>query len=350
MNRTRGYVLAGVLTAAAVSLSACAGGGASDVAAAGTKPGGGQASGNASAGTINLYAYAVPKVGFDKLIPAFNATAAGKGVAFQQSYGASGDQSRKVAAGAAADFVNFSVEPDVTRLVDAGLVDKSWNAGPHKGIPFGSVVTIVVRKGNPKGIKDWDDLLKPGVNVVTPNPFSSGSAKWNLLAPYTAKSDGGTNPQAGLDYVSALVKDHVTTQPKSGREASDTFLQGTGDALISYENEAIFLERGGDPVEHVTPPTTFKIENPLAVVKTSTNLATAKAFNDYLYTPAAQTLLAQAGFRPVDEAVAKEYASSFPAPSKLWTIADLGGWKTVDKALFAKDTGTIAVIYDAATK
>ena len=136
-------------------------------------------------------------------------------------------------------------------------------------------MTIVVRKGNPKGIKDWDDLLKPGVNVVTPNPFSSGSAKWNLLAPYTAKSDGGKNAQAGLDYVSALVKDHVTTQPKSGREASDTFLQGTGDALISYENEAIFLERGGDPVEHVTPPTTFKIENPLAVVKTSTNLATA---------------------------------------------------------------------------
>ena len=169
--------------------------------------------------------------------------------------------------------MNFSVEPDVTRLVDAGLVDAGWNSGPHKGIPFGSVVTIVVRKGNPKGIKDWDDLLKPGVDVVTPNPFSSGSAKWNLLAPYAAKSNGGKNAQAGLDYVSALVKDHVKTQPKSGREASETFLQGTGDALISYENEAIFLERGGDPVEHVTPPTTFKIENPLAVVKTSTNLA-----------------------------------------------------------------------------
>ena len=332
---------------ALVTTSACSGG-SSDVVGA---PAATQApAAGGSGGTINLYAYAVPKPGFDKLIPAFTATAAGQGVTFQQSYGASGDQSRKVAAGAAADFVNFSVEPDVTRLVDAGLVDKSWNAGPHKGIPFGSVVTIVVRKGNPKGIKDWDDLLKPGVNVVTPNPFSSGSAKWNLLAPYSAKSDGGKNAQAGLDYVSALVKDHVTTQPKSGREASDTFLQGTGDALISYENEAIFLERGGDPVEHVTPPTTFKIENPAAVVKTSTNLATATAFNDYLYTTAAQTLLAQAGFRPVDEAVAKEYASSFPTPTKLWTIDDLGGWKTVDKALFAKDTGTIAVIYDAATK
>jgi sulfate transport system substrate-binding protein len=331
---------------ALVTTSACSGG-SSDVAGA---PAAAQAPAAGSGGTINLYAYAVPKPGFDKLIPAFTATPAGQGVTFQQSYGASGDQSRKVAAGATADIVNFSVEPDVTRLVDAGLVDASWNAGPYKGIPFGSVVTIVVRKGNPKGIKDWDDLLKPGVNVVTPNPFSSGSAKWNLLAPYTAKSNGGTNAQAGLDYVSALVKDHVTTQPKSGREASDTFLQGTGDALISYENEAIFLERGGDPVEHVTPPTTFKIENPLAVVKTSTNLTTAKAFNDYVYTAPAQTLLAQAGFRPVDPAVAKEFASSFPTPSKLWTIDDLGGWKAVDKALFAKDTGTIAVIYDAATK
>ena len=336
-------------TLAMLTTTACAGG-SSDVVGGGAPAAEGTGAAAGSVGTINLYAYAVPKPGFDKVIPAFTATSAGKGVTFQQSYGASGDQSRKVAAGATADFVNFSVEPDVTRLVDAGLVDKGWNTGQYKGIPFGSVVTIVVRKGNPKGIKDWDDLLKPGINVVTPNPFSSGSAKWNLLAPYTAKSDGGKNAQAGLDYVSALVKDHVTTQPKSGREASDTFLQGTGDALISYENEAIFLERDGDPVEHITPPTTFKIENPAAVVKTSANLTIAKAFNDYLYTKEAQTLLAQAGFRPVDQSVAQEFASSFPTPTKLWTIDDLGGWKTVDKALFGKDTGTIATIYDAATK
>ena len=334
---------------AMVTTTACSGG-SSDVVGGAAPAAGASEAAAGTGGTINLYAYAVPKPGFDKVIPAFTATPAGKGVTFQQSYGASGDQSRKVAAGATADFVNFSVEPDVTRLVDAGLVDKDWNTGQYKGIPFGSVVTIVVRKGNPTGIKDWDDLLKPGVNVVTPNPFSSGSAKWNLLAPYTAKSDGGKNPQAGLDYVSALVKDHVTTQPKSGREASDTFLQGTGDALISYENEAIFLERDGDPVEHVTPPTTFKIENPAAVVKTSANLTVAKAFNDYLYTKEAQTLLAQAGFRVVDRSVAQEFASSFPVPTKLWTIDDLGGWKTVDKALFGKDTGTIATIYDAATK
>lgn len=328
----------------ALGLSSCAGGGSSDAVAA---PGGAQ---GAPTSTLNLYAYAVPKVGFDKVIPAFTRTEAGKGVAFQQSYGASGDQSRKVEAGAAADFVNFSVEPDITRLVKAGLVDASWNAGEHKGVPFGSVVTIVVRKGNPKAIRQWDDLLKPGVEVVTPNPFSSGSAKWNLLAPYAAKSNGGANEQAGLDYVRRLVGGHVKIQPKSGREATEAFLQGTGDALLSYENEALFIERNGDPVEHVTPPQTFKIENPAAVLKTSKNLEKATAFNEYLYTPEAQRLLAEAGFRPVDATVAAQFASSFPDPAKLWTIADLGGWKTVNDRLFAKDTGAIAVIYDQATK
>lgn len=328
-----------------LGLAACAGGGSSDTV--------GQPDSTNVAGvgtTLNLYAYAVPKVAFDRLIPAFQQTPAGKGVEFQQSYGASGDQSRKVAAGAEADLVNFSVEPDVSRLVDAGLVDADWNAGEHAGIPFGSVVTIVVRKGNPKGITDWDDLLQPGVEVVTPNPFSSGSAKWNLLAPYAAKSEGGTNVDAGLAYVSKLVGEHVTIQPKSGREATEAFLQGSGDALLSYENEALFIEANGDPVEHVTPPQTFKIENPVAVLKGSENRAAAEAFNQYLYTAGAQTLLAQAGFRPVDEAVAAEFATTFPAPAKLWTVADLGGWKAVDSELFKKDVGAIAKIYDAATQ
>ena len=221
---------------------------------------------------LSLVAYAVPKVGFDKVIPLFQATPEGKGVAFSQSYGASGDQSRKVEAGLPTDLVNFSVEPDVTRLVDAGLVAEDWNTGEHKGIPFGSVVTIVTRKGNPKNIQTWDDLLKPGIEVVTPNPFSSGSAKWNLLAPYAEKSNGGENAQAGLDYLSKLIGDHVKVQPKSGREATETFLQGTGDVLLSYENEALFAERQGEDVEHVTPPVTFKIENPVAVLKDSKNL------------------------------------------------------------------------------
>ncbi|KGN40466.1 sulfate ABC transporter substrate-binding protein [Knoellia aerolata] len=345
MSRHPRLALAAAATAGAMVMSACAGGGASDTVGAGAAAD----AAPASTSTLNLFAYAVPKVGFDKVVPAFNATDAGRGVTFQQSYGASGDQSRKVAAGAAADVVNFSVEPDITRLVEAGLVAADWNAGEHRGIPFGSVVTIVTRKGNPQGINDWDDLLKPGVEVVTPNPFSSGSAKWNLLAPYAAKSDGGTNPAAGLAFIEQLVTGHVKVQPKSGREATETFLQGTGDVLLSYENEALFAERKGDPVEHVTPPTTFKIENPVAVLGTSENVEKATAFRDYLFTPEAQRLWAQAGFRPVDEAVATEFAADFPEPTTLWTIEDLGGWKTVDSTLFKKDTGSIAVIYDKAT-
>ena len=148
--------------------------------------------------------------------------------------------------------------------------------------------------------------------------------------------------------MSSLVQDHVKTQPKSGREATETFLQGSGDALLSYENEALFIEREGDPVQHVTPPQTFKIENPVAVLSKSPNAARAKAFNDFLYTPEAQRLWAQAGFRPVDATVAQEFAADFPQPQKLWTIDDLGGWKTVNDSLFKKDVGSIAVIYDKA--
>ncbi|MFV9459889.1 sulfate ABC transporter substrate-binding protein [Rhodococcus sp. NM-2] len=343
MKRRSRSLLTALVTLGAVALTACSGG-ASDTV------GGDSAGADGSAGTINLYAYAVPKPGFDKLIPAFNATDEGKGVAFQPSYGASGDQSRKVKDGAEADFVNFSVEPDITRLVDAGLVDTSWNQDAYNGIPFGSVVTIVVREGNPKNIHDWDDLLRPDVEVVTPNPFSSGSAKWNLLAPYAAKSNGGQDPDAGLAYITSLVNDHVKIQPKSGREASEAFLQGTGDVLLSYENEALFIEGNGDPVEHVTPPTTFKIENPVAVLSNSKNLEKANAFKDFLYTTEGQKLWGEAGFRPVDPAVATEFADKFPEPAKLWTIADLGGWSKVDSEVFAKDTGSIAVIYDNATK
>ncbi|MFD3747193.1 sulfate ABC transporter substrate-binding protein [Nocardia sp. NPDC058633] len=344
MGARRRAAAIAVTAVAALALTACAGG-ASD------STDGSDAVADGSGGTINLYAYAVPKPGFDKVTPEFNKTEAGEGVAVRPSYGASGDQSRKVNDGAEADVVNFSVEPDITRLVDAGLVEESWNADATKGIPFGSVVTLVVREGNPKGIKDWDDLLKPGVEVVTPNPFSSGSAKWNLLAPYAAKSDGGKNQQAGLDYLSQLISpDHVRVQPKSGREATETFLQGTGDVLLSYENEAIFSERNGDPIEHINPPTTFKIENPVAVLKNSKNLPKATAFRDFLFTAEGQRAWAQAGFRPVDPKVAAEFAQDFPTPEKLWTIDDLGGWKTVDRELFAQDTGKVAVIYDQATK
>ena len=343
-------------------LAAC-GGGSTD------KPGGKDISSGSR--HINVVAYATPKPGFDKIIPAFRATPEGHDIGFSQSYGASGDQSRKVARRVPADVVNFSVEPDITRLVKAGVVDEDWKKqAPNNSTPFGSVVALVVRKGNPKNIRDWDDLLRPGIQVVTPNPGSSGSAKWNLLAPYAAKSNGGVDNKAGLAYVSSLIRDHVTVIPKSGREATTAFEQGQGDVLITYENEAIMLERKNatasenEKIDYLIPPQTFKIENPVAVVNTSTDLAAAKAFRDYLFTDPAQELWAQAGFRPVIPDVVARTKQLFPGDiEKLWTIKELGaqlgkgtaakndgkdltGWKAVDKALFG-DKGAITKIYDS---
>jgi sulfate/thiosulfate-binding protein len=340
LNIRKSWRYGAALAATATLLAAC-GGGSSDVA------GGSQAP--AADTTLTLVAYAVPEPGWSKIIPAFAATPEGKGVAVTTSYGASGDQSRAVVDGKPADIVNFSVEPDVTRLVKGNKVAKDWNADATKGIPFGSVVSLVVRKGNPKNIKDWDDLLKPGIEVVTPSPLSSGSAKWNLLAPYAAKSNGGQDQQGGLDYITKLVTEHVKTRPGSGREATDVFLQGTGDVLISYENEAINVERQGKPVEHINPAQTFKIENPVAVVTSSAHLDKATALKNYLFTKEGQKIWAQAGFRPVDPSVATDFAVDFPVPQKLWTIADLGGWSAVDPALFDKENGSITKIYKQAT-
>jgi sulfate/thiosulfate transport system substrate-binding protein len=332
---------AAALATTATLLAAC-GGGASDVA-------GGEPETGGSDTTLTLVAYAVPEPGWSEVIPAFAATQDGEGTAVTASYGASGDQSRAVVDGKPADIVNFSVEPDITRLVKAGKVAEDWNADVTKGIPFGSVVSLVVRKGNPRNIKTWDDLLQPGLEVISPSPLSSGSAKWNLLAPYAAKSNGGQDRQAGLDFVNKLVSEHIKLRPTSGREATDVFLQGSGDVLISYENEAINVERQGKPVEHINPPQTFKIENPVAVVTSSRHLDKANALKNFLYTPEAQRLWAEAGFRPVDPAVAADFASDFPTPQKLWTIADLGGWDAADPALFDKDNGSITKIYKQAT-
>jgi len=335
-----GWRHAVALTIAASMIAACHGG-ASDVVG-----GGGPSGGDSS---ITLVAYSVPEPGWSKVIPAFNASQEGKGVQVITSYGASGDQSRGVVDGKPADIVNFSVEPDITRLVKAGKVSKDWNSDATKGIPFGSVVTLVVRPGNPKHITDWDDLLRPGVEVITPSPLSSGSAKWNLLAPYAVKSSGGHNQQAGLDFIQQLVSQHVKLRPGSGREATDVFVQGSGDVLISYENEAIATERLGKPVIHVNPPQTIKIENPVAVVTTSSHLNAATAFKNYQYTAEGQKVWAAAGFRPVDPAVAATVRDQFPAPAKLYTIAAIGGWPTVDAQLFDKKSGSITKIYTQAT-
>ena len=333
--------LAALGLASVLVLSACAGG-SSDVPGAKPTP--------ARGPVLNLYAYSVAKPAYDAVTEAYAQTPEGSQITLLTSYGASGDQSRKVAAGAPADIVSFSITPDVTRLVDAGMVDAGWDAGPDRGVPLSSVVVFVVREGNPQGIHDWSDLLRPGIDVVTPNPLSSGSAQWNLMAPYAVASRGGQNPQAGLDYVRALVTQHVTTRPSSGSEATETFRQGHGDVLLSYENEAIIAQRRGDAFDHVVPPQTLRIENPVAVVSASPHRAEAQRFVDHLATPAAQQTLAESGFRPVDEAVAQAYAEQYPPPDKLWTVADLGGWTTVTRDLFAQQTGAITSIYREATR
>ncbi len=211
------------------------------------------------------------------------------------------------------------------------------------------MVTLVVRKGNPKGIKDWSDLTRDDVTVVSPNPLSSGSAKWNLLAPYFWKSNGGTDAAAGLDLVKGIVG-NLAGQPKSGRDATELFLGGTGDVLISYENEALLVEGDGEQVEHVTPPSTLLIQNPFAVLKNTKSPAVAEAFRTFLYSDAGQRLWAEAGFRPVNPSIAGEFASKFPTPSKLWTIDELGGWDEINSQLFDPANGAIAKIYDEATQ
>src|SRR3954469_21134181 len=287
------------------------------------------AAGGSAAGKqqLSLVAYSTPEVVYDQVIPQFQKTEAGAGVGFKTSYGASGDQSRAVEAGQKADVVTFSLEPDLDRLVKAGLVS---DGAKGKWVST-SVVTFIVRKGNPKHIRTWDDLTRPGVQVVTPNPFSSGAAKWNLMAAVGAK---------GLPYVRELLTKHVKVQPKSGREALQTFTGGEGDVLISYENEAITAQKKGQAVDYVIPDDTIKIENPIAVTKSAG--PKAKAFLDYALSKPAQETFAQWGYRPVDASVLQANASRFPTPKKLVTIDDVGGWSKVNDQLFDPPKGHIA--------
>ena len=296
--------------------------------------------------SLSLVAYSTPEVVYDEIEPEFQKTGAGEGVGFKSSFGASGEQSRAVEAGLKADVVSFSLEPDMTRLVDAGLVAKDWANTPSKGLVTTSVVSFIVRKGNPKHIKTWDDLLKPGVQVLTPNPFTSGAAKWNLLGAYGAKSDGGKNPQAGLAYLKELITKHVKVQDKSGRDALNTFTSGTGDVLLSYEYEATTAQKKGQDVDFVTPPDTIKIENPIAVTKSAA--PAAKKFVDFVLSKQGQEKFASWGYRPVNQEVFDANKSKFPEPKQLFTIRDLGGWTKVNDEMFDPEKGSVAKIEEDA--
>jgi sulfate transport system substrate-binding protein len=313
------------------------GGSGNDAAASG---------GDGSKGTLSLVAYSTPQVVYDEIIPAFGQTADGEGIEFKTSFGASGDQSRAVEAGQKADVVTFSTEPDMTRLVDAGLVEPTWKDGENEGLVTTSLVSFVVREGNPKNIRSWDDLLKPGIEVLTPNPFSSGAAKWNLLAAYGQASDAGKNPEAGLDYVTKLITEHVKVQDKSGREALQNFLGGNGDVLLSYEYEAITANKNGESLEYVTPDDTIKINIDIATTKDAPESATA--FLDYVLGDESQQKFADWGYRPVNPTVLEANKDKFPDPANLFTIEDLGGWEKVNADLFDIEGGAIAAIEEEA--
>ncbi len=339
MHRRLTKALAIVL-ATGLALAAC---GSDDDESAGDTGGG------ADATELSLVGFAVPKAGHDAAQAAFADTPEGEGVSWTTSYGASGDQSRAVVAGLAADLVHFSLEGDVTRLVDEGLVAEDWNAGPTKGIITDSVVVLVVRKGNPKGIEGWDDIVQPGIGIVTPNPGSSGSARWNILAAWGHVIANGGSEDDAKAFLTKFFENAVAL-PGSGRDATTAFTGGTGDVLISYENEAILARQNGEDFEYIIPEETLLIENPAAVTVDAD--PKAQAYLDFVLSEAGQQEFAKVGFRPVIDGIdpgevdgANDPADPFPAITKLITIAeDFGGWSAANEKFFEEETGIITVI------
>ncbi len=339
-----------VVAAACSGSNASSGASASgDKSAAGSNTTAGGSAG-ADSSTINLVGFAVPEAANKAIAKAWAKTADGKDVEFVTSYGPSGDQSRAVASGLKADYVHFSVPTDVTRLVDAGLVSKDWDQGKDKGVVSTSVVVFGVPKGNPNHVKDWDDLIKTGAQVVTPNPASSGAARWNALAAWgQVIANGGTEADA-QEYVTKLYG-NVVSLPNSGRDATTAFTSGTGNVFLTYENEAILARQNGEDFDYVIPPTTLKIENPGAVLNGAT--PRAAEWLKFVLSEEGQTQFALKGFRPIDGAKvdvdevegANDPSKPFPEVKKLITVSDtFGSWSDLTKKYFAENTGVITQI------
>jgi sulfate transport system substrate-binding protein len=311
------------------------------LAALGLAACGGSSVAGGSGGSLSLIAYTTPHEAYEEIIPGFRKTRAGEGVGFKQSYGASGDQARAVEAGLRADVVALSLAPDVDKLVEAGKVPADWNKDEFDGFVTNSVVTLAVRKGNPKNIRTWDDLLQDGIEVITPNPFTSGGARWNVMAAYGAQLELGKSEQEAKDYLRQLF-DKVPVQDKSAREALQTFIGGKGDVLISYENEAITAQQKGEEVDYVNPDQTILIQNPIAVTSDSKNPAAARAFVEFARGEEGQKIFAEKGYRSVREDLVDE--TTYPAPKNLFTIDDLGGWSKVNDEFFDPEKGVMAAI------
>ena len=292
--------------------------------------------------TLALAAYSIPTNVYPKLFAAYQATPQGQGIKFTSSFAASEVQSKAVAAGLPTDVVNFSIATDMDRLVQAGLVDKTWDSNPYHGIVSKSVVVFVLRNGNPKHIRTWDDLVKPGVQVVFPNPFSSGGARWDIMAAYGGELRAGKTPKQAQAYLTQLFQ-HNVSQDTSGRNALNMFLSGKGDVLLDYESDAKLAQSQGKPVFYLIPKATLQIETPLAAVNGS-NKAAAQQFVNWLFTPAAQTIWAQNGYRSVLPNIEKLYLGDFPPRPQLFTIKYVGGWDKVNTQFFDPTNGIVAKI------
>jgi sulfate transport system substrate-binding protein len=299
-------------------------------------------SSSSGGGKLDVVGYSTPESVYQEALePAFEKTSAGEGVSFSNSFGASGDQSRAVAAGQPASIVHFAQAGDMERLVEEGeLVSKNWDKQPYGGIGQDSVVTITVRKGNPKGIHSLDDVLSKDVEVVTPNPFSSGAARWNIMAVYGTEINEGKSPAQALEAVKTLLEKTVA-QPGSARDALAAFTQGQGDVLLGYENEAIKAESEGEEVEHVIPPSTILIETPIAVTKEAPEPA-AQDFLKFIWSDEGQEIWAENGYRPVNSKLVDP--KQFPTPKDLFKISQFGGWGKVNEEFFDSEAGSVAKI------
>jgi sulfate/thiosulfate transport system substrate-binding protein len=326
--------IAGIALAATLGIAAC--GDDDDSANAADGGGGG--------GNIDLVAYSTPQQAFEEgIIPAFQDTTGGDGVEFSTSFGSSGDQRRAVEAGQAADFVDLSLEPDMAALVEAGKVAENWNAGQYKGIITDSVVTLSVRPGNPENIQSWEDLVTGDVEIITPNPATSGGAKWNIMAAYGSQIEQGRSEQEALDFV-AQIFENTSVLDDSARDSLQTFASGKGDVLIGYENEALQAQDEGIDLEFVIPDQTILIENPAAVTTEAQDPEAAQALLDFILTDEGQQIFAEYHYRPVVPSVLEQNRDAFPEVPGQFTIADFGGWSKVDDEFFDDESGKVTQI------
>jgi sulfate/thiosulfate-binding protein len=347
--RASALLLAGLLFLAACG--GAIGGATSRTAAAGgaTSPTAVIPVANGGPNTIVLGAYSTPREAYGKLIPIFKdqwKQQTGQDLTFQESYQGSGAQARAIAQGFEADVAALSLEADINQIAKAGLITHDWKSGQHKGMVSDSVVAFAVRKGNPKGIKDWADLAKPGTQILTPNPKTSGGAQWNILALYGAAKRGFVqgvakdDDAAATGYLKSVLK-NVTVLDKDARGSITNFEKGVGDVAITYENEVLIGKQNGQDYDLVIPRSTILIENPVALIDASVdkhgNRKAVEAFLNFLLTKEAQSVFAQYGLRSVDPDVAKATAAQYPAVEDLFTIDYFNGWAEATPKYFGDD-------------